>query len=97
MIKIYLFVDSFCVCTFYSSGVNFIVYLITSLALTRGSIERTLFLFLLLLSFCHALTLDNNSERLFKVTQYLQRAIFLKLFAKNKWKILRYLNRRGFI
>ena len=86
MIKICLFVDSLCVCRFYSSGVNFIVYLITSLALTRGSIEQTLFLFLLLLSFCHALTLDNNSERLFKVTQYLQRAIFLDLFAKNLLK-----------
>ena len=49
MIKIYLFLDSFCVCRFYSSGVNFIVYLITSLALIQGSIERTLFLFLLLL------------------------------------------------
>ena len=51
MIKICLFVDSFCVCRFYSYGVNFIVYLITSLALTRGSIERTPFLFLLSLSF----------------------------------------------
>ena len=80
MIKMCLFVDSFSVCRFFSSGVNLIVCLIASLALTRGSIVRTLFLFLLLLSFCHALTLDNNSERRFKLTQYLQRAIFLEFF-----------------
>ena len=74
----------------FSSGGNLIVYLIVSLVLT-WILCRTHSIFITAIILSHS-TLDNISERLFKVTQYIQRATFVtktfphlnKRFPKNQ-------------